>query len=103
MGLATLYLPCICLTISSESETTRRCFTLCSTDHWSTPSRPEYSAIVVGLDAEELAQFGDNLALCVFDDSAVAGGAGIAAGTAVAVGCEPWAGRGGGGRGWVCK
>jgi len=32
---------------------------------------------VVGLDAEVLAQFGDDLAFGVFDDCAVAGGAGL--------------------------
>ena len=59
-------------------------------------------SVVVGLDAEEFAQFGDNLAFRIFNNGAIAGGPGIAAGTAVAVGCEPRAGRVGRG-GWVCK
>ena len=42
--------------------------------------------VVVGLDAQELAQSGDDVALGVLDDRSVAGGAGIAARTAVAVG-----------------
>jgi len=59
--------------------------------------------VVVGPDAKEFAQFGDDLAFCVFNNCAVAGGSGIAAGTAVAVRCEQWAGRASGGGGWVWK
>jgi len=54
---------------------------------------------VVGLDAEVLAQFGDDPAFCVFDDCAVAGGAGVAAGAPVAVGGEVFGGGVGGGIG----
>ena len=52
--------------------------------------------VVVGADAEELAQFGYDAAFGVLDDGAVAGGAGIASGAAVAVGGEEFAG----GFGW---
>jgi len=51
---------------------------------------------VVGADSEELAQFGYDAAVGVLDDGAVAGGAGIASGTAIAVGGEKF----GGGFGW---
>ena len=54
---------------------------------------------VVGLYAEELAHFGHHAAVDVLDDGAVAGGAGIAPGTAVAVGDEGPAGGLGGGIG----
>ncbi len=74
--------------------------------------------VVVGPHAEKLAQFGEDHALIVLDERAVAGGAGIAAGATVAVGVNPagllgsrggWGGRfgeearGGGrtGRHWV--
>ena len=43
-GLLTLYLPCICLTMSSESATTRRRGCLCSRHQARTPRRAEYSA-----------------------------------------------------------
>ena len=55
--------------------------------------------VVVGADAEELAQFGYDAAFGVLDDGAVAGGAGIASGAAVAVGGEEFAGGFGGGIG----
>ena len=45
--------------------------------------------VVVGADAEELAEFGEDVALVVLDEGAVAGGAGVAAGAAVAVGVDP--------------
>jgi hypothetical protein len=44
---------------------------------------------VVGLDAEELGKFGEDVAVGVLDEGAEAGGAGIAAGAAVAVGGNP--------------
>jgi hypothetical protein len=52
---------------------------------------------VVGAHAEELAEFGDDHALVVLDDGSVAGGTGVAAGSAVAVGVDP-AGSSGAGR-----
>ena len=45
--------------------------------------------VVVGADAEELAEFGEDHALIVLDEGTVAGGAGVAAGSAVAVGVDP--------------
>lgn len=45
--------------------------------------------VVVGLDAKKMVEAGDYLALGVLDDGAVAGGAGIAARAAVAVGGKP--------------
>ena len=44
--------------------------------------------VVVGAFAEVLAETGENAALLIFDDGAVAGGARIAAGATVAVGDE---------------
>jgi len=58
---------------------------------------------VVGLDAEEFTQFGDEAAFGVFDDGAVAGGAGVAAGAAVAVGCILFTPRFSGGGGKIFK
>ena len=45
--------------------------------------------VVVGAHAEELGEFGEDVAFVVLDKCAVAGGAGIAAGSAVAVGVDP--------------
>ena len=45
--------------------------------------------VVVGADAEEFAEFGEDHALVVLDEGSVAGGAGVAAGSAVAVGVDP--------------
>jgi len=59
--------------------------------------------VVVGLNAEELAELGHDAAAGVFNDGAVARGAGIAAGSAVAVGGEPLGGSGGGGGGGRVK
>jgi len=47
---------------------------------------------VVGAVAEELGEFGEELAGGVGEDGAVAGGAGVATGAAVAVGGDPVAG-----------
>src|SRR5437899_1783781 len=44
---------------------------------------------VVGAHAEEFAEFGKDRAVVVLDDGAVAGGAGVAAGSAVAMGVDP--------------
>ena len=44
---------------------------------------------VVGAHAQEFAEFGEDLALFVLDDGSVACGAGVAAGSAVAVGVDP--------------
>jgi hypothetical protein len=44
---------------------------------------------VIGLDAQKLAQFGQDAALGVMNDGAKAGGAGIATGAAIAMGCDP--------------
>ena len=43
-GLLTWYLPWICLTMSSESEMTRRRGWWWSRAYWRQPRRPEYSA-----------------------------------------------------------
>ena len=51
--------------------------------------------VVVGLDAQEVAEAGHDAAVGVFNDGAEAGGAGVAAGAAVTVGGEPLAGGGG--------
>lgn len=45
--------------------------------------------VVVGAVAEELGQFGEDVAGFVLQEGAVAGGAGVAAGSAVAVGGDP--------------
>ena len=45
--------------------------------------------VVVGADAEEFAEFGEDGALVVLDEGSEAGGAGVAAGSAVAVGVDP--------------
>ena len=45
--------------------------------------------VVVGAHAEEFAEFGEDDALVVLDDGSVAGGTGVAAGSAVAVGVDP--------------
>ena len=65
--------------------------------------------VVVGADAEELAEFGEDGAVGVLDEGSVAGGAGVAAGSAVAVGVDPvlwilWGSGAGSGlrrRGWA--
>ena len=44
---------------------------------------------VVGAHAEEFAELGEDCALVVLDDGSVAGGTGVAAGSAVAVGVDP--------------
>ncbi len=44
---------------------------------------------VVGAHAEEFAEFGQDHALVVLDNGSVAGGTGVAAGSAVAVGVDP--------------
>jgi hypothetical protein len=54
-------------------------------------------SVVVGAHAEELGEFGENGAFVVLDEGAVAGGAGVAAGSSVAVGVDP-VGLFGGGR-----
>ena len=46
---------------------------------------------VVGLDAEEFREFGEDVAVGVLDEGAEAGGAGVAARAAVAVGGDPTA------------
>jgi hypothetical protein len=51
---------------------------------------------VVGAYAEEFAEFGEDRAVVILDDSAVAGGTGVAAGSAVAVGVDPGSLFGGG-------
>ena len=56
--------------------------------------------VVVGAVAEELGQLGEDAAGFVLEERAVAGGAGVAAGSAVAVGGDP-AGCGGAGGGFV--
>ena len=53
--------------------------------------------VIIGLDAKELAEAGYDATLGVFNDGAIAGGAGIAAGAAVAMGGEPAFGGGGSG------
>ena len=45
--------------------------------------------VVVGADAEELGEFGEDHAFVVLDEGSVAGGTGVAAGAAVAVGVDP--------------
>ncbi len=45
--------------------------------------------VVVGADAEEVGEFGEDDAVVVGDLGSVAGGAGVAAGSAVAVGVDP--------------
>jgi hypothetical protein len=45
--------------------------------------------VVVGAHAEEFAEFRENCAFVVLNESAVAGGPGIATGSAVAVGVDP--------------
>ena len=50
--------------------------------------------VVIGADAEKLAQFGENHALVVLDEGSVAGRAGVAAGPPVAVGVDPAPGLG---------
>jgi hypothetical protein len=59
--------------------------------------------VVVGLVAEKLAEAGYDAGLRVFNNGAVAGGARVAAGTAIAVGGEPLGGRAGGGGGRIWK
>ena len=57
---------------------------------------------IVGLDAKELGEFGEDVAVGVLDEGSEARGAGIAAGAAIAVGGDPGAKRGLGcqGKGW---
>ena len=50
---------------------------------------------VVGAHAEEFAELGEDCALVVLDDGSVAGGAGVAAGSAVAVRVDPGGSLGG--------
>ena len=45
--------------------------------------------VVVGAHAEEFGELGEDHALVVLDEGTVAGGAGVAAGSAVAVGVDP--------------
>ena len=45
--------------------------------------------VVVGAHAQEFAEFGEDRAVVVLDEGSVAGGAGVAAGSAVAVGVDP--------------
>ena len=45
--------------------------------------------VVVGAHAEELGEFGEDGAFVVLDEGSVAGGAGVAAGSSVAVGVDP--------------
>ena len=65
------------------------------------PQEPGIFGKVIGLDAQEFAQFGNGLALGVLNDGTIAGGAGVAPGTSIAVGGKPGGGRLGGGG--VCK
>jgi len=52
--------------------------------------------VVIGLNAEELTEASDDAAMRIFDDGSEAGGAGVSARSAVAVGGEPGGGGGGG-------
>jgi hypothetical protein len=45
--------------------------------------------VVVGAHAEEFGEFGEDRAVLVLDEGSVAGWAGIATGSAVAVGVDP--------------
>ncbi len=45
--------------------------------------------VVVGADAEELAELGEDVAVGVLNEGSEAGGAGVAAGSSVAVGADP--------------
>ena len=51
--------------------------------------------VVIGAEAEELGEFGEDVALCVGDLGAEAGGTGVTAGAAVAVGGDGVGGVGG--------
>ena len=53
-------------------------------------------SVVVGAVAEKFGEFSEGVALVIGDDGAEAGGAGVAAGAAIAVGVDP-VGLGGGG------
>ena len=90
-GLATLYWPFICLTISSESETTRRRLRRSRGPSQDRQQR-RVLGVIVGLDAEKSLRRATTRPLRVFDDRAIAGGAGVAARAAVAVGGEPFRG-----------
>jgi hypothetical protein len=56
--------------------------------------------VVVGAHAEEFGELGEDHALVVLDEGSIAGGAGVAAGSAVAVGVDPVGGCGFGGGGF---
>ena len=88
-GELTLYLPWICLTMSSESRDDAEAGVVVVEGVLEAGEEAGVLGVVVGADAEELAEFGEDHALVVLDEGSVAGGAGVAAGAAVAVGVDP--------------
>ena len=85
-GLFTRYCPFICLTISSESETTRRLLCPLADGKLQRGQKRGILGKVIGARTQEFAQFGEHPSCRVLDVNAEAGRTRVAARPAVAVG-----------------